>query len=68
MKRSAVAFALLAALALSGCVTLGPDYEEPDVTWLNDWQSDLYGQIGQARAADPRPTCASGCNCSTNPR
>ena len=47
MKRSAIAFVLLAALALSGCVTLGPDFEEPDVTWLNDWQSDLYGQIGQ---------------------
>ena len=47
MKRSAVSFVLLAALALSGCVTLGPDFEEPDVTWLNDWQSDLYGQIGQ---------------------
>ncbi len=47
VKRSAVAFVLMAALALSGCVTLGPDFEEPDVTWLNDWQSDLYGQIGQ---------------------
>ena len=26
---------------------VGPDYQEPDVAWLNDWHSDLYGQIGQ---------------------
>ena len=31
--------------ALCGCVTLGPDYEEPQVAWLQDWQSDLYGQV-----------------------
>ncbi len=31
---------------LSGCVTLGPDYEEPDVAWLQEWQTDLYGQVG----------------------
>jgi len=34
-------------LALNACVTVGPDFEEPDVAWLNDWQSDLYGQIGE---------------------
>jgi len=50
MKRAAVSFVLVAALALAGCVTLGPDFEEPDVTWLNDWQSDLYGQMGQPAA------------------
>ena len=33
-------------LALNACTTLGPDYEEPEVAWLADWQSDLYGQIG----------------------
>lgn len=38
---------LVAALALSACVTLGPDFEEPDVAWLSEWQSDLYGQVGQ---------------------
>ena len=43
----------LAALVLSACVTLGPDYKEPDVAWLNEWQSDLYGQLGQPGAADP---------------
>ena len=34
-------------LAASACVTVGPDYEEPDVAWLHEWQSDLYGQVGQ---------------------
>jgi NodT family efflux transporter outer membrane factor (OMF) lipoprotein len=38
---------LLPALAVSACVTVGPDFQEPDVAWLNDWHSDLYGQIGK---------------------
>ncbi len=25
-----------------GCTTLGPDYEEPRVEWLQDWQPELY--------------------------
>ncbi len=33
-------------LLLCACTTLGPDYEEPGVDWLSDWQTDLYGQIG----------------------
>jgi len=33
-----------AALALQACTTLGPDYEEPKVEWLDEWQTDLYGQ------------------------
>lgn len=37
-----------AATLLAGCVTLGPDYEEPDVAWLATWQSDLYGQVDDA--------------------
>jgi NodT family efflux transporter outer membrane factor (OMF) lipoprotein len=32
------------ALALQACTTLGPDYEEPEVEWLDRWQTDLYGQ------------------------
>lgn len=35
-----------AALLLGGCVTLGPDYREPEVAWLQDWQPDLYGIRG----------------------
>jgi NodT family efflux transporter outer membrane factor (OMF) lipoprotein len=30
-------------LLATACTTLGPDYKEPEVTWLNDWQPDLYG-------------------------
>jgi NodT family efflux transporter outer membrane factor (OMF) lipoprotein len=37
--------AFLPALALCACITVGPDFQEPDVTWLNHWQTDLYGQI-----------------------
>jgi NodT family efflux transporter outer membrane factor (OMF) lipoprotein len=33
------------ALGLSACTTLGPDYEEPQVEWLEKWQPDFYGQI-----------------------
>ena len=38
---------LLAALVLlNGCMTLGPDYEEPTAEWLDSWQSSLYEQTG----------------------
>ncbi len=47
LKRVAGSFLLAAVLTLPACVTLGPDYEEPDVAWLGEWQSDLYGQVGQ---------------------
>ncbi len=42
---------------LVGCTTLGPDYQEPEVAWLSDWQTDLYGLTGDAagwREADLR--------------
>jgi NodT family efflux transporter outer membrane factor (OMF) lipoprotein len=32
-------------LALAGCTTLGPDYEAPDVEWLQAWETDLYGRV-----------------------
>jgi len=32
-------------LALTACTTLGPDYAEPEIAWLDDWQPDLYGQV-----------------------
>ncbi len=28
---------------LSACTTLGPDYQEPDVAWLQDWEPVVYG-------------------------
>ena len=37
---------LMLAFVLNACATLGPDYQEPKIKWLDDWQSDLYGQIG----------------------
>jgi NodT family efflux transporter outer membrane factor (OMF) lipoprotein len=30
-------------LTLAACTTLGPDYQEPDVSWLKDWQPSAYG-------------------------
>jgi NodT family efflux transporter outer membrane factor (OMF) lipoprotein len=29
-------------LLINGCTVLGPDYQEPEVTWLDDWQSTTY--------------------------
>jgi len=28
---------------LTACTTLGPDYQEPDAAWLNDWEPTAYG-------------------------
>ena len=39
---------MLSALWLAGCTTLGPDYREPEVAWLEAWHSDLHGQAGDA--------------------
>ncbi|WP_231758445.1 efflux transporter outer membrane subunit [Microbulbifer elongatus] len=47
---------LLLASVLAGvtaCAPLGPDFREPDMTWLSAWQPDLYGQTYQdPNAAD----------------
>jgi outer membrane protein TolC len=43
-----VATVCILASVLAGCTTLGPDYVEPEVTWLKSWQSDLYGELGDA--------------------
>ncbi len=43
-----VPLALILVLSTS-CKTLGPDYEEPAVEWLQDWQPDLYGQVGNTQ-------------------
>ena len=43
------------ALGLHACTILGPDYQEPKVAWLDDWQTSLYGQSAapaQGEAAD----------------
>ncbi len=36
---------LCALPVLHACTMLGPDYREPEVGWLSDWQTDLYGQF-----------------------
>jgi len=48
MRRIGTALVLASVVLLEGCVTLGPDYQEPEVGWLKSWQSDLYGQLGNA--------------------
>jgi NodT family efflux transporter outer membrane factor (OMF) lipoprotein len=47
-RRSVEAAVFATTAALCGCVTLGPDYQEPQVAWLQDWQTDLYGQVAQS--------------------
>ena len=32
-------------IMLNGCTTLGPDFEEPEVAWLDTWETDLYGRV-----------------------
>jgi NodT family efflux transporter outer membrane factor (OMF) lipoprotein len=45
MKQLTRLFTLaVAAALLQACTNLGPDYREPDVAWLNQWETDLYGQ------------------------
>ena len=39
-------FILFATMCLSSCAVLGPEYTEPKVDWLDEWRTDLYGQIG----------------------
>jgi NodT family efflux transporter outer membrane factor (OMF) lipoprotein len=35
-----------AVVTLSACTTLGPDYQEPNVSWLQQWQPSVYGASG----------------------
>jgi len=45
MRRPFAGIAIVvAALLPAACTTVGPDYAEPEVTWLSGWQPDLYGQ------------------------
>ncbi len=40
--------ALCVASMLSACTVLGPEFQEPEVAWLSDWETDFYGQIGNS--------------------
>jgi NodT family efflux transporter outer membrane factor (OMF) lipoprotein len=33
----------LAAVSAGACTMLGPDYQEPEVAWLNNWRPGLHG-------------------------
>lgn len=33
---------------LSGCTTLGPDFQEPEISWLEEWSPDLGRQVSSA--------------------
>ncbi|MCK5360000.1 MAG: TolC family protein, partial [Gammaproteobacteria bacterium] len=37
-------------LTLTACTTLGPNYQEPDVAWLKDWQPSAYGMSADQSA------------------
>ena len=42
MSRSARSLVAACATALlAACTNLGPDYQEPDVAWLADWETGL---------------------------
>ena len=49
MRRRAQLPLALGALALSGCVRLGPDFQSPSVTWLDGWNSEAINQVSQQR-------------------
>jgi NodT family efflux transporter outer membrane factor (OMF) lipoprotein len=40
-------------LLLGACTLLGPDYREPEVTWLAEWQPELYGATAQPGTTTP---------------
>lgn len=45
MKQSRLLAIVLLSAVLHACTTLGPDYEEPEVSWLDNWETDLYGRV-----------------------
>jgi NodT family efflux transporter outer membrane factor (OMF) lipoprotein len=42
------------ALILVACTTVGPDFEEPDVEWVKEWQSEHYAVLSDSRQSDSR--------------
>jgi NodT family efflux transporter outer membrane factor (OMF) lipoprotein len=48
LARHALTIVLL--LALPACTMLGPDYVEPEVGWVGNWETTLYGQVEQSAA------------------
>ncbi|MEH6550023.1 MAG: efflux transporter outer membrane subunit [Pseudomonadales bacterium] len=40
-------------LLTQACTTLGPDYVEPQVDWLQSWEAEQYGQAQAAATGQP---------------
>lgn len=51
-SRSFLAALVFGVFAFNGCTTLGPDYSEPEANWLEQWETDLYGQLGDSASQD----------------
>lgn len=45
LRWSALAAVTGVLLLGSGCKTLGPEYQEPEIPWLANWETSLYGQL-----------------------
>jgi NodT family efflux transporter outer membrane factor (OMF) lipoprotein len=48
-------WALSAALSLSGCSTVGPDFARPQVPWLPEWSGGAWGSLVQTSPRRPEP-------------
>lgn len=44
----------LGVIALNACTTLGPDYHEPEIKWLQNWQPELLELPHTHKAVDLR--------------
>ncbi len=44
-------FPFFGLLVLSACTTLGPDYKEPVVGWLQEWQPAVYADISKQKTS-----------------
>ncbi len=44
-------FPFFGLLALSACTTVGPDYKEPVVGWLQEWQPAVYADLSEQKTS-----------------
>ena len=44
MKLRPVLLGIMCLVTLNACTTLGPNFTEPDVEWLNKWEEDTYSR------------------------
>ena len=54
--KNIVSYVLLCCgvLSLTACTVVGPDYEEPAIEWLQEWQSSAYTEISVAEDANEK--------------